>query len=318
MSTLLEEQLRDLFAADAAAAPPAPDLVAATRRGVRDRRIRVAWAGAAWGAAASIAAAAVAVIVVWTPAPPEPFPDVAAPPTGPVRAPGTLSETPGFGPGTRLSIRPVSQVLGPAAETAARGPDVLPRADQYLYLREVGRDGRVNAERWYSVDGTRDGLGFNRESNGMARFLSAGCRNGRYISGTEKGEACTPMPAYLPDLPTDAGAMVRYLNQHNAHLNNDPAQNKTNGIAKDMWQLATSRYLRPAQRAALYQAAARIEGITVVEGAVDATGRKGTGVSWRFGKDTVMWIFDPVSYAYLGTGTDTTVQAIVDEVGQRP
>ncbi|MBB5110446.1 hypothetical protein FHU28_000285 [Micromonospora echinospora] len=31
-----------------------------------------------------------------------------------------------------------------------------------------------------------------------------------------------------------------------------------------------------------------------------------------------MWIFDPVSYAYLGTVTDTTVQAIVGKVGQRP
>ncbi|MFD6636817.1 CU044_5270 family protein [Micromonospora chalcea] len=315
MSTVIEERLRELFAADAAAAPPAQDLVAVTRRGVRAARVRTAWA---WGAAASVAAAAVAVVMVGVAVPPEPFQDVAAPPSGPVRAPGTVSETPGFGPGTRLSMRPVSQVLGAAAETAAREPDVLPRDDQYLYMREVGRDGRVNAERWYSIDGTRDGLGFNRESSGMARFVFAGCRDGRYISGTERGEKCTPMPAYLPNLPTDVYAMVRYLNEQNAHLNGDPAPNKTNSIAKDMWHLATSRYLRPAQRAALYQAAAKIEGVTVVEGAVDATGRQGTGVSWRFGNGTAMWIFDPVSYAYLGTGTDTTVQAIVDKVGQRP
>ncbi|MFG1738363.1 CU044_5270 family protein [Micromonospora chalcea] len=315
MSTMIEQQLRELFAADAAAAPQAQDLVATTHRGVRDRRVRTAWA---WGAAASVAAAAVAVVMVGTAVPPEPFQDVAAPPTGPVRAPGTVSETPGFGPGTRLSMRPVSQVLGAAAETAAREPDLLPRGDQYLYMQEVGRDGRVNAERWYSIDGTRDGLGFNRESSGMARFGFPGCRDGRYISGAEQGEECNPIPAYLPNLPTDAEAMVRYLNEQNAHLNDDPAQNKTNGIAKDMWHLATSRYLRPAQRAALYQAAAKIEGITVVDGAVDAAGRQGTGVSWRFGNDTVMWIFAPVSYAYLGTGTDTTVQAIVDEVGQRP
>ena len=317
MSTVIEQRLRDLFAADAAVAPPARDLVATTRRAVRDRRFRVARASAVWAAAASVAAAAVVVGVVWTPPPPEPFQDVAAPPAGPVRAPGALSETPGFGPGTRLSVRPVSQVLGPAAGTAAREPDLLPRPEQYLYLREVGRDGRVNAERWYSVDGTRDGLGFNRESGGMARFAFPGCRDGRYISGSERGARCTPMPAYLPDLPTDAEAMARYLNERNAHLDDDPAQNKTNGIAKDMWQLATSRYLRPAQRAALYKAAAKIPGITVVDGAVDATGRRGTGVSWRFGKETVMWIFDPVSYAYLGTATDTTVQAIVDRVGER-
>jgi hypothetical protein len=31
-----------------------------------------------------------------------------------------------------------------------------------------------------------------------------------------------------------------------------------------------------------------------------------------------MWIFDEHEYAYLGTGSETTVQAVVDEVGQRP
>ncbi|MFC4069985.1 CU044_5270 family protein [Actinoplanes subglobosus] len=314
MSDLIEQQLRDLFADAAEAAPRPGDLVAGTRHAVRaQRRTR------AVALAASVVAVTATAAAVWPAAPePVPFPQVASPPTGQVRSPGTLSATPGYGPGTRLSMRPVAQVLDLAADTAARAADVPPSPGQFLYTRTVGRDGRVLAERWYSVDGTRDGLGFNVQGGVVDRFAFPGCRDGGYISGQEQGEACEPDPAYLPDLPEDAEAMARYLDLSNAHLNDDPAENKTNGIAKDMATLGSQRWLRPAQRAALYQAAARVPGISVVDDAVDAAGRTGTGVTWRFGKDSGMWVFDPKTFAYLGSAFDTTEQAIVDEVGDRP
>ncbi|WP_229073374.1 CU044_5270 family protein [Actinoplanes sp. DH11] len=249
---------------------------------------------------------------------PNPFPQVASPPAGPVRAPGTLSATPGYGPGTRLSIRPAAQVLGAAAAQAARQPDVLPRGDQFFYVRSVNRDGLILNEAWHSIDGTRDGLIFNRESAGLVRSLLPGCRNGEYVSGTRQGDSCTPDPAYQPDLPTDSVAMARHLADANRQHTDDPAQNMTNGQAKTVMDLAGTHYLRPAQRAALYRAAARIPGVTVLEDAVDAAGRAGTGVAWTFSGHTNMWIFDEKEYAYLGMQSETTVQAVVDEVGRRP
>jgi hypothetical protein len=56
----------------------------------------------------------------------------------------------------------------------------------------------------------------------------------------------------------------------------------------------------------------------VVDDAVDAAGRTGTGVTWTFGKYSAMWVFDPKTYAYLGSDLDTTEQAVVNEVGDRP
>jgi hypothetical protein len=315
MSDLIEQRLRELFAADAVAAPQPADLLARTERAARARRRRAA----GWGLAAGVVAVAIVATSFW-PAPElVPFPHVAAPPTSPVRGPGTISATPGYGPGTRLSLRPVVQVLDAAADTAAKAPDVVPAPGQFLYTRDVGRDGRVLSERWLSIDGAHDGLGFTMETNGnVDRFPLPGCRDGAFISGIQKGEECEPMPAYLPDLPTDADAMARYLDLNNRHLDNDPAQNKTNGVGKNMLELAAYHYLRPAQRAALYQAAARIDGISVVENAVDAAGRTGTGVTWTFSEHTTMWIFDPKSHGYLGSDRATTEQAIVDQVGQRP
>jgi hypothetical protein len=315
MSDLIEQQLRDLFAAEADAAPRPADLVMSTRRAARSQRLRTG----AWALAASVVAVIAAATAVWPPAPePVPFPQVASPPTEPVRAPGTLSATPGYGPGTRLSMRPVAQVLDLAAGTAAKAADVLPDPGQFLYTRTVGRDGRILTERWFSIDGTRDGLGFNVQGGEIDRFAFPGCRDGRYVSGPDQGGPCEADPAYLPDLPEEAESMARYLNLSNAHQDDAPAENKTNSIAKDMWTLGSSRYLRPAQRAALFQAAARIPGITVVDDAVDAAGRTGTGVTWTFGKYSAMWVFDPKTYAYLGSDLDTTEQAVVNEVGDRP
>ncbi|BEL06990.1 CU044_5270 family protein [Actinoplanes sichuanensis] len=316
MSDLIEQQLRDLFAADADAAPRPADLLTRTRRAARAQRLRTG----AWALAASVVAVTAGAFAVWPSAPePVPFPQVAAPPTDPVRAPGTLSATPGYGPGTRLSMRPVAQVLDLAAGTAAKAADVVPEPGQFLYTRTVGRDGRILAERWYSIDGAHDGLGFNVEPGGVVdRFAFPGCRDGRQISGPDRGGPCEADPAYLPDLPEDAESMAGYLDLSSAHLDDDPAENKTNGIAKDMWTLGSSKFLRPAQRAALFQATARIPGITVVDDAVDAAGRTGTGVTWTFGKHSMMWIFDPKTHDFLGSDVDTTEQAVVDEVGERP
>jgi hypothetical protein len=44
-----------------------------------------------------------------------------------------------------------------------------------------------------------------------------------------------------------------------------------------------------------------LPGLTVVSHVRDVSGRPGVGVSWSVGNVTVMSIFDPRTFAYLGT-----------------
>jgi hypothetical protein len=220
------------------------------------------------------------------------------------------------------------QVLQNAAAAALKLPDVEPRANQFIYQKT--QTGTETWETWYSVDGTRDGLG--QGTGGAQKNLFPGCRDGRramikgdQIIGTEP---CTPQPAYLPDLPTDADAMLAYLNKHHSGNPGD-----VNAMGKDVLDLAERHYLRPPARAALFGAAARIPRLRMVPEATDGAGRPGVGVAWSFeggmapgsrpGDRDTRLIFDARTYAFLGitqgrSSTAMMAVAIVDEVGQRP
>jgi hypothetical protein len=219
------------------------------------------------------------------------------------------------------------QVLQNAAAAALKLPDVEPRANQLMYQKT--QSGAETWESWYSVDGTRDGV--SQATSGAEKNLFPGCRDGR--RATTKGgqvigtESCTPQPAYLPDLPTDADAMLAYLNEHSGKPGD------ANAMGKDVLDLAANHYLRPRARAALFQAAARIPRLRMVPEATDAAGRPGIAIAWSFegamapssrpgDRDTKL-IFDAKTYAFLGmtqgrSSTAVMTVAIVDEVGQRP
>jgi hypothetical protein len=72
-----------------------------------------------------------------------------------------------------------------------------------------------------------------------------------------------------------------------------------NDIAKGIMETLMQMYLRPGQRAALYELLAQTPGFTVVPGVRDAIGRVGVGIEWRFGLRDAL-IFDPTTYALLG------------------
>jgi hypothetical protein len=216
-----------------------------------------------------------------------------------------------------------ARVLRAAATAALSLPDVVPRADQFVYEKSVAGNG-IQHEEWHSVDGTRDG--FRRNVDGSEAVVLYGCRDGQRVS--TKGdqvtgtEPCVPYPAYLPDLPTDADAMIRYLNEHG---NAEPGN--VNAMAKDILFLMQGHYLRPPSRAALFAAASRLPGLRVVPNVTDAAGRPGIGVAWssdgKSGRSTNMLVFDPTTYAYLGVfagaGSTAVLEfAIVDKARQRP
>ncbi|HEY0697049.1 MAG TPA: CU044_5270 family protein, partial [Micromonospora sp.] len=204
-------------------------------------------------------------------------------------------------------------VLRLAATAALAQPFTEPRADQFLYLETV-YDGHTRQD-WLSMDGTHDGLVATMGADPGVPV--PGCRDGRraVVRGTTVGpgtEPCEPDPAYLPDLPTDATAMGLHLRAMGGHPG-------TNSWAKNAAELGLHHYLRPAARAALYQAAAEIDGVTVVPGVTDGAGRPGTGIRWTHGGTGpgVTMVFDPTTHLFLGfQDGDALVKAVVvDAVG---
>jgi hypothetical protein len=212
------------------------------------------------------------------------------------------------------------QVLHAAAAAALKMPATPPRPDQFVYMKEQASGGSAY-EGWLSADGTHDGL-IKREGK---EEVSPGCRNGkRVITGSNGGrhdgklEDCQPTPAYDPALPGDADAMLAHLA---AQYEKEGKLENVNGIAKDVSTLLSMNYLRPDQRAALFEAVAKVPGLILTKNVKDAVGRTGDSISWDTKKGQAGgFVFDPVTHAYLGAthGEAQLAYGIVDKVNQVP
>lgn len=222
--------------------------------------------------------------------------------------------------GTTVSPNPEPEpvrILHAAAAKARAAADPVPRPDQFVYTRTRLADGREN-ETWASVDGTHDGLAFRYgHETGLA-----GCRDGKRVQKESHGRTvtsrCVPHPATPADLPANADAMLAYLHQ------------STYGEGDTLHDLGTEAvaladgYLRPEVRAALYEAVAKVPGLVARTDARDATGRTVLGITWAGTTEHGIgnqdeFLFDPVTFAYLGSGAGAVVsQGIVDAVRQRP
>ena len=107
---------------------------------------------------------------------------------------------------------------------------------------------------------------------------------------------CTPRPAYLINLPTNAPAMTAYLRTK--------ANETTNGdLFTAAGDLIREAYLPPASLSALFQALGDVPDLAVAQDAEDAAGRHGVSV----GRDAHGFrnelIFDRTTFAYLGSRT---------------
>lgn len=206
------------------------------------------------------------------------------------------------------------QLLNHAAAAARSKPDVVPRPDQFYYVR------KGEYEAWFSVDGTRDGQIITAKQN-SAPSTVPGCVNGRskvldkYDRPTGRTEECTPRRAYRDDLPTSADAMLQLLQGSDK---NRPV----NSYGKDVLAMVGHAYLPGPQRAALFEAASRVPGLTVVQNV--SAGRPGIGISWPVPAGSspsakpVVMVFDKTTYEYLGTKNEPMdAAAFVDQVGDR-
>lgn len=287
---LIRERAQAVGFAPAEQLTPARERLLAAARGERPRRSR-RWF---WAAGATIGlAAAITAVVALTPA-----------------------DRVGIGAGV-AHADPV-KVLTEAASTALKEPAKPPRPDQFLYVKTEYPDHHVR-EIWLSVDGTRDGL--------LAKDTELpGCHDGKApYSGPydpkKKGtlEDCRPTPAYRADLPTTADAMLAYLRTIPG------GKDSVSTMGKNVLGLADERALTPASYAALYQAAAKVPGLTALDHVTDGAGRPGVGIRFPVPPGSspkaqpIVLVFDATTYQFLGTeDSAVTVKTYVDEAGQRP
>jgi hypothetical protein len=229
----------------------------------------------------------------------------------------------GIGP-TTAAADPVT-VLRQAASHARAQPDVTPRPDQFYYVKADG------SELWLSIDGTHDGL---QVIPGSAPVMRPGCRGGLAretgnYAGT-RPQPCTPDPAYLPDVPSTAAGMLAFLRSRYGDAG-------VNGIGKGVFDLLQFHYLRPAARAAVFDALTQLPGLHTIS-TPPVAGRPAIGVTWSTtgadnarapGQQATTLIFDKASHSFMairttgvtgeGGGSDAPpLSAVVDRAGQRP
>ncbi len=214
--------------------------------------------------------------------------------------------------GAATPVETAVQLLNHAAATVRSKPDGVPRPDQFYYVRRGGY------EAWFSVDGTHDGQIITSQNSPIT---TPGCVDGRskvldkYDRPTGATEECTPRRAYRDDLPATADDMLKFLQ------GNDKGRS-VNSYGKDVLGMFSGSYLPGPQRAALFEAATRVPGLTVVHNV--SSGRPGIGISWpvpegsRPEAQPTVIVFDKDTYEYLGTKNEPLdASGFVNRVGDR-
>ncbi|MEU1672416.1 CU044_5270 family protein [Streptomyces roseifaciens] len=173
-----------------------------------------------------------------------------------------------------------------------------------------------------------------------------------------------PTHQYVASLPTDPDALLKLIRDETRGQDGNPGPDRTQDAgsspspasdpsrssspssspASDADQrafaaigdLLAETWAPPKVSAALYKAAAKIPGVTVVDAARDAAGREGIAVARTAHGQQTQWVFDRSTYAFLGERTVLTeagdagpagtvvgssavlIKAAVDRVGEVP
>ncbi|WP_203975254.1 CU044_5270 family protein [Planotetraspora silvatica] len=211
------------------------------------------------------------------------------------------------------------RILQGAASEARNRPAVAVRGDQFVYAESITTaigmsqgqgsgpgDMTVISQRrqaWLSVDGTQDGMIRERPGSGggTAKVMEMpGCRDGIRVwdkGGKVGTQPCEPEAHYRRDLPTDADGMLAELRRAGGDTRNPRDQDAFNAAG----DLIREAYIAPASLAAVFDAVARIPGVTVVGEVTDEAGRTGVAVALTQvqGSRTEL-IFDARTHAFLG------------------
>ncbi|MGW2305731.1 CU044_5270 family protein [Streptomyces sp. NPDC001809] len=236
-------------------------------------------------------------------------------------------DPPAGSPGRPSASRPTAseavQMLSRAALAAAAAPAPDARPEEYVYVRSLvayaGRSASGGVatlpaahrrEVWLSADGSRPGL--LREPGTADTALGSpppvyeldhrGATPRKRTPGAEPPSVTNPTHAYVATLPTDPGALLRLIRAETARPGSDPDQRAFTAIGT----LLAETWAPPEVTAALYRAAARIPGVTLLPSARDAAGREGVAVARTAHDEQTQWIFDRTTSAFLGERTVLT------------
>ncbi|MFK0216309.1 CU044_5270 family protein [Streptomyces sp. NPDC090298] len=265
-------------------------------RPARARGLRLGWIVAPMTACAVVAGVA-----------------VLAPQDGPAGSPGRVSAGPSASP---EAVR----ILSGAALAAASAPAPDVRSGEYVYVRSLvahaGRDASGGPatlppahprEVWLSADGSRPGL--LREPGAADTELGSeapvyeldgpGATPRRTTMAASPPSVTNPTHTYVAALPTDPDALLRLIREQTRAGRGDADQRAFTAIGT----LLAETWAPPKVTAALYGAAARIPGVTVLPSAKDAAGREGVAVARTAHGEQTQWIFDRTTSAFLGERT---------------
>ncbi|MEU6975582.1 MULTISPECIES: CU044_5270 family protein [unclassified Streptomyces] len=273
---------------------------------LRGRRRLPRFAFPAVACTVAVTAVALTVVAGESPAPSTPVPRAGAAAPGPGQILSRAALAAAASP--RAEARPeqfvyIESLVAFAARSAAGGPAALPPA----HRRQV----------WLSADGSREGL--LREQGGPDSPL--GVRAPVYTldhrgatprpaeGGAPTASVTDPTHTYVASLPTDPEALLSLVYaQTRTTGGGDADQRAFTAIGT----LLTETWAPPQVTAALYGAAARIPGTTVLPSAQDAAGREGVAVARTAQGEQTQWIFDRKTSAFLG---QRTVLARATEAG---
>ncbi|WP_411109805.1 CU044_5270 family protein [Streptomyces sp. c-19] len=210
---------------------------------------------------------------------------------------------------------PATVLLDRIATVAASRPAPVVRDGQYVYVvstvayssqSDTDPVMRLEAphrrEIWHSVDGGRPGLlrvkGQDVELVTLPEDLPPQGRSGGKNHRPENASPTLNSPTYryLESLPTDPEALLERIYRETAGSGPGPDEQAFVTIG----DLLREQLAPPEVSAALYRAAARIPGVTVVDDSVDAAGRHGVAVARTHAGERTEWIFDKNTLEFLG------------------
>lgn len=203
------------------------------------------------------------------------------------------------------------ELLHRIALVAASSTDIPPldqiRDDQYVYIEtyreevrwacpEEGPDGSqvfpsrfvplepFHRQVWLSVDGSRSGL------------LRDPLHDNTKLEGVTEPSLHDPHLRYLATLPTNPDLLLLKIYWENGDMGPNPQQEAFVTIG----DLIREQVVPPDVAQALYEAAARIPGIEVIDEAEDALGRRGIAIARTHNGIRRELIFDSTTLEFLG------------------
>lgn len=204
--------------------------------------------------------------------------------------------------------------LGALAAKAARDvPGPYPKPGQWVYIKTlVAHDA---GSRVLQEDGSARLVRFPAVAPRAVEWWSeAGSKPGAQVSSVtnREGNALVGPPLIqgvnypgLPSLPTDPDRLLKVIYDY---------QRKHGGGGAEAWPetftmiagMLTNLWVAPELQAALFQAMAKIPGVTVVQDTVDAAGRRGMALALVDDRVRFEVILEEGTYRYLGLASIVT------------